>query len=82
MISHLLIETAQFPSFLLKNWPPWESKIFLGGFWHLFQLKFEEISPKIPRMQILRKLAPLAPLLLAPLSPLGVKKKFGVVSGI
>ena len=61
MISHLLIETAQFPSFLLKNWPPWESKIFLGGFWHLFQLKFEEISPKIPRMQILRKLAPLLP---------------------
>ena len=31
----------------------------LGSFWHLFQLKFEEISPKIPRMQILRKLAPL-----------------------
>ena len=69
MISYLLIETAQFPSFLLKNWPPWESKIFLGGFWHLFQLKFEEISPKIPRMQILRKLSPLA--------PLGIKNFFG-----
>ena len=40
--------------------PPtlWESKMFLGGFWHLSQLKFEEISPKLQRMQILRKLAP------------------------
>ena len=28
----------------------------LGGFWHLSQLKLEEISQKIPRMQILRKL--------------------------
>ena len=60
--------------------PPtlWESKIFLGGFWHLSQLKFEEISPKIPRMQILRKLAPLlVPRLLSPLSPLGIKNFFG-----
>ena len=32
--------------------PPtlWESKIFLGGFWHLSQLKFEEISPKLQRI--------------------------------
>ena len=48
-------------------WLPWGSKTFLGGFWHLSQLKFEEISPKILRMQILRKLAPQLPLqLLAP----------------
>ena len=51
-------------------------KKILERFWHLSQLKFEELSPKIPRMQILRKLAPLAPLLLAPLSPLGVPKYF------
>ena len=44
----------------LPPWPPWESKHFLGGFWHLSQLKFEEISPKKPRMQIWLKLAPLA----------------------
>ena len=30
-----------------------------GGQKILFQLKFEEISPKIPRMQILRKTVPL-----------------------
>ena len=55
-----------------------KSKSFLGGFWHLSQLKFEEISPKIPRMQILRKLAPLlVPRLLSPLSPLGIKNFFG-----
>ena len=41
----------------------------VSGFWHLYQLKFEEISPKIPRMQILRKLSPLA--------PLGIKNFFG-----
>ena len=39
--------------------PPWGSKNFLGGFWHLFQLKFEEMSPKILRIQILGKLSPL-----------------------
>ena len=39
--------------YLLALWPPWGSKNFLGGFWHLSQLKFEEISPKTPRMQIL-----------------------------
>ena len=77
MISYLLIETAQFPSFLLKNWPPWESKIFLGGFWHLFKLKFEEISPKIPRMQILRKLAPLLVRFTVPPVPPGGQKNFG-----
>ena len=49
----------------------------MGGFWHLSQLKFEEISPKILRMQILRKLAPSCPQLLAPLAPLGIKKFFG-----
>ena len=55
-------------------------KTILGGFWHLSQLKFEEISPKIPRMQILRKLAPLLVRFTVPpvpLSPLGVKKFFG-----
>ena len=69
MISYLLIETAQFPSFLLKNWPPWGSKKILGGFWHLSQLKFEEIPPKIPRMQILRKLSPLLPPVYSPPGP-------------
>ena len=49
------------PSIYLPPWPPWGSKNFLGGFWHLSQLKFEEISPKILRMQILRKLAPQLP---------------------
>ena len=82
MISYLLIETAQFPSFLLKNWPPWGSKKFLGGFWHLFQLKFEEISPKIPRMQILRKLAPLLVPFTVPPVPPGGQKNFWEVSGI
>ena len=63
---------------LLSPLSPLGDKKFLGGFWHLSQLKFEEISPKIPRMQILRKLAPLlVPSLLSPLSPLGVKKIFG-----
>ena len=62
----------------LPPWPPWESNIFLGGFWHLSQLKFEEISPKIPRMQILRKLAPLLPLIyLPPWPPWGSKKNLG-----
>ena len=41
-------------------------------------LKFEEISPKIQRMQILIKLAPqLPPIYLPPLALLGVKKNFG-----
>ena len=41
-------------------------------------LKLEEISPKLQRMQILRKLAPKLPThLLAPLAPLGVKRFFG-----
>ena len=59
--------------------PPWGSKNILGGFWHLSQLKFEEISPKIPRMQILRKLAPLMVRFTVPpvLSPLGIKNYFG-----
>ena len=50
--------------------------MFLGGFWHLSQLKFEEISPKIPRMQILSKRAPppMANIYLPPwLAPLGVE---------
>ena len=29
---------------------PGSQKLFWGGFWHLSKLKFEEISPKIPRM--------------------------------
>ena len=47
------------PPIYSPPWPPWESKTFLGCFWHLSKLKFDKISPKIPRMQILRKLAPL-----------------------
>ena len=68
---------------LLAPWPPWGSKKILGGFWHVSQLKFEETSPKIPRMQILRKLAPLLPpwLLIAP-GPPGVQKIFREASGI
>jgi len=62
---------------LRKLGPPWGSKNFLGGFWHLSQLKFEEISPKILRMQILRKLAPQLPPITRPPAPLGVKKIFG-----
>ena len=51
---------------------------FLGGFWHLSKLKFEEILPKISRMQILGKLAPL----LVPPVPLGYQNNFWEVSGI
>ena len=40
-------------------------------------LKFEEILPKIHRMQILRKLAPSCPRLLAPLAPLGINHFLG-----
>ena len=58
------------------------AKIFLGGFWHLSQLKFEEISPKIPRMQILRKLAPLLVPFTVPPVPPGGQKNFWEVSGI
>ena len=58
---------------------PWESNIFLGCFWHLSKLKFEEILPKISRMQILRKLAPL--ITIPPDSP-GSRKTFLDVSGI
>ena len=53
-----------------------------GGFWHLSQLKFEEISPKIPRMQILRKLAPLLVPFTVPPVPPGGQKIFWEVSGI
>ena len=56
--------------------------LFLGGFWHLSQLKFEEISPKIPRIQILRKLAPLLVPFTVPTVPLGDQKNFWEVSGI
>jgi len=64
---------------LLSPLSPLGDKKFLGGFWHLSQLKFEEISPKIPRMQILRKLAPLMVRFTVPpvLSPLGIKNYFG-----
>ena len=70
------------PPIYLPPWPPWESKKFLGGFWHLSQLNFEEISPKISRMQILRKLAPQLPPITCPPGPPGGKKKFWEVSGI
>ena len=65
-------------------WPAWGSKIFLGCFWHLSKLKFDEISPKIPTMQIFRKLAPsqLYPLITHPPGPLGSQKIFWVVFGI
>ena len=62
--------------------PPWESKKFLGGFWHLSQLKFEEISPKIIRKQILRKLAPQLPPITRPPGPPGGQKIFWEVFGI
>ena len=84
-----------------ENWPPcwsrllaplsclpWGSKIILGGFWHLSQLKFKEISPKIPRMKILRKLAPLrppppcCPPIPRPPGPPGVQKIFREGSGM
>ena len=49
--------------------------------WNSYQLKFGEISPKIPRMQISRKLSPLLPPLYSPpwppWSPLGSKKILG-----
>ena len=63
-------------------WPPWGSKKILGGFWHVSQLKFEETSPKIPRMQILRKLAPLLVPFTRPPVPPGGQKFFWEVSGI
>ena len=56
--------------------------IFLGGFWHLSQLKFEEKSPKIPRIQILRKLSPLLPPFTCPPGPPGDQKKFWEASDI
>ena len=49
------------PPFTHPPGPPWEPNIFLGCFWHLSKLKFEEILPKISRMQVLRKLSPLWP---------------------
>ena len=63
---------------------PLKSKYFLGGFWHQPQLKFEKISPKIPRMQIFRKLAPLLPPppITCPHGPPGDQKIFWEVSGI
>ena len=48
------------PRLLPRLPPPLGVKNCLGGFLHQSQLKFEEILPKVPRMQILRKLAPLA----------------------
>ena len=66
------------PPDYLPPWPSWESNIVLGGFLHLSQLKFEKISPKIPRMQILRKLAPLAvPPITRPPGPRESQKIFG-----
>ena len=51
------------------------SKLFLEVS-HLSQLIFEEISPKMPRMQILTKLVPQLPQL-APLASQEVKIIFG-----
>ena len=63
--------------------PPWESKNFLGCFWRLCKLKFEEILPKISRMQILGKLAPKAlPLITIPPDSPGSQKFVWEVSGI
>ena len=65
------------PTHLLTPLAPLGIKHFLGGFWHVSQLKFEEISPKIPRMQILRKLAPLLPPFTCLPVPPGDPKIFG-----
>ena len=65
------------PPVYLPPWAPWGSNFFLGGFWHLSQLKFEEMSPKIPRMQILRKLSPLRVPFTVPPVPPGGQKTFG-----
>ena len=70
------------PPDYLPPWPSWESNIVLGGFLHLSQLKFEKISPKMLRMQILIKLSPLWPLFTCPPSPPGSQKFLGEVSGI
>ena len=58
--------------------PPFEERNFrlLGGFWHLSQIKFEEILPKLPRMQILRKLPSLLVRFTVPLVPPGGQKNF------
>ena len=52
----------------------------MGGFLRLSQLKFEEISPKLQGMQILRKLTPPATNPFTP--PPGGQKKVWEVSGI
>ena len=67
---------------LLSPLSPLGDKKLLGGFWHLSQLKFKEISPKIPRIQILRKLAPLLVQFTVPPVPPGGQKIFWEVSGI
>ena len=53
-------------------------KIFFGMFLASILAQIEEISPKIPRMYILRKLSPLSPLC----GPLRSQKNFWDVSGI
>ena len=70
------------PSHYSPAWPPGESKHFLGGFWHLSKLKFEEIPPKIPRMYILRKLSHLWPTFTLPPGLSGSQNYFWEVSGI
>ena len=56
---------AQLSPLLLAPLAPLGVKIFLGGFWHLSQLKFEESTKNLD----FKKTVPLvAPLLLAPLA--------------
>ena len=49
--------------------------VYSLGFWHLSQLKFEEISPKLQRIQILRTAPP--PVYLPPWPPWESKKFLG-----
>ena len=67
---------------LLAHLAPLDVKKILGCFWHLSKLKFEEILPKISRMQVLRKLSPLWPPDYYPPDSPGSQKFFWEVSGI
>ena len=73
-LTHMVYVKSYFWILLIENWPspalplitippdpPGSQKNFGEVFWHLYQLKFEEISPKLQKMKILRKLSPLWP---------------------